>query len=75
MKDIRSIRSIVSKANEKKDLLHKREYVFIGRREGLAQLLDNEYRLMMIPEEIIPATLHEGSNLLITVELNKARSR
>jgi len=49
--------------------------VLIGHREGLAELLDSEYRLFKIPNEILPITLQKGRNLLITVELDKAKKK
>lgn len=45
----KSAKSITSTGTEAKSTIHKKEYVFLGHREGMAQLLDSDFRLISVP--------------------------
>lgn len=56
---------------KKNEILHKKEYTFIKFFEGTAQLMGSDFRLISIPEELLPVTLSQGSSLILTISLDQ----
>lgn len=60
--------------NHKKEILHKKDYVFLRREAGVAQLMAEDYRVVLVSEEIIPYQLQKGTSITLTIEIDQKRN-
>lgn len=48
--------------------------MFLRREAGVAQLMAEDYRVVLVSEEIIPYQLQKGTSITLTIEIDQKRN-